>query len=61
LRIHQKITEDNQLLFKSIEVLLNKNNISSSILRMGHLFHFSIEGIENVGKCIQILPDDSFY
>jgi hypothetical protein len=61
LRINQKITEDNQLLFKSIEVLLNKNNISSSILRMGHLYYLSIEGIKNVENCIQILPDDSFY
>jgi hypothetical protein len=59
--INQKITEDNLLFLKNIQIFLNKENINSSVYMSGHLIYLSIEGIINIEKFIKLLTDNSFY
>ena len=61
IRINQKITEDNNLLLENISVLLNNENITSSIYISGHLIHLDIEGILNIEKLLKLFIQNSNY
>ena len=61
IRINQKITIDNSLLFDNISVLLKNENIISSKYISGHLIHFNIDGIINIEKLLKLLIQNSDY
>lgn len=64
IRINQKITIDNSLLFNNISILLKNENITSFKYMSGHLIHFNIEGILNIEKLLKLLiqsPDYWFW
>ena len=59
IRIGQKVTRDNFLFLNNIKNTLLKNEISSSVSKIGHLYVISINQIDNVVKFSKWLPDDS--
>ena len=59
IRINQKITIDNSLLFDNISVLLKNENITSSKYINGHLIHLNIEGILNIEKLLKLFIQNS--
>ena len=61
IRINQKITEDNSLLFDNISVLLKNENITSSKYISGHLIYLNIEGISNMEKLLKLFIQNSDY
>lgn len=61
IRINQKITVDNTLLFNNISILLNNEDIRLSKYVSGHLIYFEIEGILNIEKLLKLFIQNSDY
>jgi hypothetical protein len=59
IRIGQKVTKDNLFFLNNIKITLFENEISSSVLKISHLYVISINQIDNVVKFSKWLPNDS--